>query len=311
MTAPLKIAILGASGIGLVHARIFHSLGVKIEAITCSTLESASQAAKFLLDNYGIRTKAFSSIDDVTSVPVDAVSICTPPHLHYDYILAAFDRNLPVFCEKPIFWDSSCVAHNVRSRLNIIENHPHRQLFVNTSNTVLLEAIGSSLPNSNSVNDFSFLFHTQGRYNYEDIAIDLLPHGFSVLLYYFGEKNLHSFNWEITRNNFHCQFIYGHCNVKFDFQEHPDGNKRLSFGLNDNSFERIQVGSGESYKVYMQEGKTGKRFHTNDPFKVYIDRFIQYCHSDRVELEDGFLDASINLKLMTYCLNKYIVTSNS
>ena len=89
--APLKIAILGANGIGRVHARIFHSLGAKIEAITCSTLKSVSQTAKFLLDNYGIRTKTFSSIDSAIAEPIDAISICTPPHLHYDYILAAYD----------------------------------------------------------------------------------------------------------------------------------------------------------------------------------------------------------------------------
>ena len=301
---PLKIAIIGANGIGRVHARIFHSLGAKIEAITCSTLKSVSQAAKFLLDDYGIRTKTFSSIDSAIAEPIDAISICTPPHLHYDYILAAFDRKLPVFCEKPLFWDSSCNVHNVKSKLSILKNHRHRQLFMNTNNTVLFQALSNSLPDPDNISDFSLLFYTQGRYNYEDIAIDLLPHGFSILTNYFGEQKIHSFDWEATQNNFRCNFVYNHCNVKFDFQEKPNGSKRLSFKCNDNHFERIQEGKAQSYKVYMQEVKTGNRFYSDDPFKVYIEKFIQYCLNETLNIPDEFNDASINLRLMAYCLNK-------
>ena len=148
------------------------------------------------------------------------------------------------------------------------------------------------------------MFYTQGSYNYEDIAIDLLPHGISVLLNYFGKKEIHSFNWDAMQNTFRCNFLYGHCNVKFDFKEKHDGNKQLSFKLNDDSFERIQEGSDKSYKVYMQEVKTGNRYYSDDPFKVYIEKFIQYCRRDKIEIGDDFMDASINLELMANCLDK-------
>jgi hypothetical protein len=301
---PLNIAILGANGIGRVHARIFHSLGIKIKAITCSSKNSASQAEKFLLDSYGIRTKAFSNINDAIAEPMDAVSICTPPHLHYEHILAAFNKRLPVFCEKPLFWDPSCNMQNVKSRLEILQNHPHRQLFVNTSNTVLLHAIGNQLPKPNSVNEFSFIFHTQGPFNYQNIAIDLLPHGFSILLKYFGEKKIKSFNAKATLNNFYCNFLYGHCKVKFDFQEKPNGIKRLAFGFNDDLFERRQEGIDITYKVYMQELKSGNRFYSDDPFKTYIEKFIKYCHKNKLERKDNFMEASKNLELVAYCLDR-------
>jgi len=300
----LRVAIMGAGGIGLIHARVFQSLGAEIASISCSTQNTANQAKKYLATKYGIKTSAFSDINEALDNDINAVSICTPPEYHHEHIIAAFNRNLPVFCEKPLFWDTSSNLQNVQSRLQILRIHPHRQLFVNTSNTVLLQAIGNKLPLAESVNEFSFIFHTRGPNKYENIAVDLFPHGFSMLLNYFGRQEINSFVWETSQNNFNCDFNYGHYHVKFDFHENSKAKKRLSLKLNDNLFERIQEGSGNTYTVYMKDMLNGNHFYSDDPFKVYIDRFIKYCQDDKEKLEDDFKNASANLELMAYCLDK-------
>ena len=59
------------------------------------------------------RAEASSLLACPASLPVvDAVAICSPPETHFDYISAALERGLHVFCEKPMVWprDNSSVA---------------------------------------------------------------------------------------------------------------------------------------------------------------------------------------------------------
>ena len=44
----LRVAILGASGIGLTHAHIFQSLGAQIKSISCSSQNSAKKVKELL-----------------------------------------------------------------------------------------------------------------------------------------------------------------------------------------------------------------------------------------------------------------------
>ena len=112
----LKVALLGASGIGKVHARIFHSLGAEIYGILGTSQQSVTKTADILMDDYGIKPKVFVTLQNILAEPIDAVCICTPPHLHFEQILESFNKGLPVFCEKPLFWDRNISLSQVYSR---------------------------------------------------------------------------------------------------------------------------------------------------------------------------------------------------
>lgn len=59
------------------------------------------------------RAEASAFLSSPAALPaVDAVGICSPPESHFDYISAALERCLHVFCEKPFVWprDHSSVA---------------------------------------------------------------------------------------------------------------------------------------------------------------------------------------------------------
>ena len=92
--------------------------------------------------------------------------------------------------------------------------------------------------------------------------------------------------------------------MRFDFQENAKAKKKLSLKLNDNLFERFQEGSENTYKVFMKDMINGNHFYSDDPFKIYIKRFIKYCQIDNENKVDDYKIASANLELMAYCLDK-------
>ena len=200
----MKIAILGASGIGNVHARIFNELNVEVDSILGSSISSSSYTARFLKRTLGVNPKPFSDIKQLMNLPLDGISICTPPHLHYKQILLSFDLNLPVFCEKPLFWERNCDYKTSIQKLNKLKNHCNRHLVLNTSNSLFIEYIMTELFHENHISYFLFKFHTKGNNIDLDIAVDLLPHGMALLQAAFGHYEPCSFCFESGKNSFRC-----------------------------------------------------------------------------------------------------------
>ena len=92
----MKVAIVGCGGIGAAHARAYQQIeGVTIDAFVDPNLDAARKHA----NDFGGR--AVPSIDDIIG-QVDAVSVTTPPHLHYAVTLPLLEAGLHVFSEKPL-----------------------------------------------------------------------------------------------------------------------------------------------------------------------------------------------------------------
>lgn len=298
-----NIAILGVRGIGKVHARIFNALGANVDCVLASNEGSAISACVDLEKSYGIITKGYTSINDVLERHPDAVSICTPPSLHFEQILKCFEKGVPVFCEKPLYWDQGLSLREIENKINLLENHKNRKLIVNTSNTIFIDAITDYFGEQKDYQKFTFQFYTQGKYEGKDIALDLMPHGFSVLLRILGKHQIDGFSFNVNQNHFQCTFNYAGKVVEFDFREDPDGPKYLSFYFDDKHFQRVQEGNGKTYRVYIENTNINKKVEVDDPFTVYIKNFIQKY----ITGEKGFDDASgsfINIRLMLECMKK-------
>ena len=298
----MRVAILGASGIGYVHARLYNKLGAAVTSIMCRSDIKAKQIASDLLNNFGIVAKPFSDINRIFEEELDAVSICTPPALHLEQIIAALDRKIPVFCEKPLFWNENYRSIDIIQNLKILKEHPNRKIFVNTSNTVFIDTISKNFGKVNLTKNFNFEFFTNGQSEGLDIAIDLFPHGLSLLLHIFGECEISKFSWKIKRNNFFCQFVYGGCYVNFDFREDVNGPRHLLIGLDDKKYKRIQEGRDASYKVHLKDEDTNEIIPSQDPFEIYLSEFINFCSKQEKQTPDNFYTASLNMKLMATCL---------
>jgi predicted dehydrogenase len=285
-----------------VCARIFSELGAEVCAVLGSSSKTAAAAATELSNSFGIRAKPFHELAPLLDESLDAVNICTPPHLHFDQLLAAFDRGLPVLCEKPLFWDECEGIAAVLGKLERIAAHPGRQLFVNTSNAAFIEAVRDKVAPSGAVERFGFRFHTGGPHRGRAIAADLLPHGLSLLLALQGRQTLASVSAESTPTRYACRFAYGGCQVDFDFRQGHVGPSGLAFCIDGRQWTRVQEGRGASYRVSLRDEQSGELTRIEDPFRTYIAEFLQYCGQKRASRSDRATEALENMRLMAQIL---------
>lgn len=294
-----RIAVIGPGGIGSVHIRILIELGADLCGVMSSSMSSASSAAEKIASEYQISVKPYCSLDAlIEQETLDAISICTPPDRHYNYLIRALDANLAVFCEKPLFWDPEEEIAQVEKKLLSIENHKNRRVFVNTCNTSFLDVVDKDTIKNGYVSFFNFQFYTQGHYTYADIGQDLLPHGLSLLLELFGIQSISTLKKKIEKHRFICEFDYGRISVLFDFQEKPGGPKAFIFEIDGCKYERVQKGSGKTYKVLIKDYDQDVLIPVEDPFRVFINNFLEYCKDSLEPGADDFLISAANLRFM-------------
>lgn len=104
--AALRVAIIGARGIGKFHAQWFDREGCQVVAFVTSsqmTLPDNEAALKSVIPNFRGRgyTDVAKMLDEERP---DAISVCSPHHLHADHALLALERGIHVLCEKPLVW---------------------------------------------------------------------------------------------------------------------------------------------------------------------------------------------------------------
>jgi hypothetical protein len=299
----LKVGIIGASGIGYTHARQYSELGAEVVAVLCSSQLSAEIVSDKLTKKYKNEVAAYHNLDDFLNEELDAISICSPPSLHIEHIKACFDRNMPVFCEKPLFWDKSMPQEEVSKQISYIRDHKNRRLFVNTSNTVFMDSITCIEGKSSPCESLFFEFYTNGSYKDIDIAQDLLPHGLSLLIHMMGDCEIVDFTCNVSDHIFSSKFYYGGCLVNFDFRENPSGSKHMRIILNGNSYTRLQVGVGSTYEVSLVNDSSKEVISVQDPFNVFISRFLDFVSPSGGRKDDESHIGFLNLNLMVKCLN--------
>src|SRR5262249_24505923 len=143
---PFRVAILGARGIGKVHARIWHDLGAEVCAVLGSSEMTAAIAADDLGKTLHIQPRPYALLADLLDLPLDAVSICTPHHLLFAQFLAAFGGVLLVFGKKPLFWRRGISCIEAAEQLAVLDAHRNRRIFVNTFIASILDQVRERLP---------------------------------------------------------------------------------------------------------------------------------------------------------------------
>ena len=299
----MKLAILGASGIGKFHARTFDKLNVEVNSILSSSKVTGKATSQDLKDSLGLKVNYYDDLDMLLnkSMP-DAVTICTPNELHYEQILKVLDKKIPIFCEKPLFWNKKDNYKAFSKKLKVISDHPNRAIFVNTSGASYIKSIKNLLPLSKDLNSFNFNFITQGNNKYIEIAEDLMPHGLAMLIELFGCHDITSFKQEYSENAYKCNFYYSGCKVNFDFKEGKLFKKKFVFSVNEKKYVRIQNRSLKNYEVFLDCISQNRKIKIDDPFEVYASRFINFCTNVSNFQKDEFNESSYNLNLMAKIL---------
>ena len=93
----MKIGVIGVGFGAAVHIPAFQSEGVEVLAVSARHLDRALEASqKFNIPNYFDDYKEMLLMKDL-----DAVSICSPHHLHHEMVMEALNKGKHILCEKP------------------------------------------------------------------------------------------------------------------------------------------------------------------------------------------------------------------
>ena len=189
----MKIAILGASGIGKNHAGWFAGHGCEIVAFLGSSQDSIAGTAPVLESRLGYTVPGFTDLAELirTSRP-DAVCISTPPQLHFEQATQCLEAGLHVLCEKPLVGDDVAVDSFAWQKIvaeadALVQQAQEKQLVFGTqmqyahATPIVRELTGLG---DAPLRHWSMIMETKnvrpGRGG-EQIWIDLSPHPLSVL----------------------------------------------------------------------------------------------------------------------------------
>jgi predicted dehydrogenase len=103
----LNLGLIGCGGYGMTNVRAaLKSGGVRITALCDVDREHLEKSAAEIERTQGSRPKLFHRHEDLIALPdLQAVIIATPPHWHALQLVAAVERGLDVYCEKPLSYD--------------------------------------------------------------------------------------------------------------------------------------------------------------------------------------------------------------
>ncbi|MGI4787827.1 MAG: Gfo/Idh/MocA family protein [Janthinobacterium lividum] len=100
MTKFLRVALVGCGLISEEHIRAYAAHAERAQITVCYDIdtEKSTRRAEALAD-----ARVASSLEDILADPnVDALEICTPPHLHPEIVIAAAKAGKHVMCQKPL-----------------------------------------------------------------------------------------------------------------------------------------------------------------------------------------------------------------
>ncbi len=104
---PIRMGLVGAGWYGMVDAKAALKVGgVELVAVCDVDSEHLKKAADELEKLQGKRPKEFKLYEDLLAIDnLDALIIGTPPQWHALQFIAALERGLDVYCEKPLAYD--------------------------------------------------------------------------------------------------------------------------------------------------------------------------------------------------------------
>ena len=103
----LKLGLIGCGWYGLVDVKAaFKAGGVEVLALCDVDSDHLAQTAAEIEKLQGKKPQTFKLYEDLLKVQeLEAVIIATPPHWHALQFIAALERGLDIYCEKPLAYD--------------------------------------------------------------------------------------------------------------------------------------------------------------------------------------------------------------
>ncbi len=290
-----KILLVGGKGISEVFVRLLKKHNISEIGLISSTYETTKSNARILTEKYKI---IVSPVQDLGTYSInfspEGIIIAVPNHCHEKYLTHFIKEGIPILCEKPLFWRKNISVKIINDYFKFLSEHKTSSLFLNTSNRFFAKAAKGQFPDLRESKSFELTFNTHGNAKYENIGIDLLPHAFSILHELFGFNCITQIELNSSNVSFNAKFKYGKINVGFYLSENIRKAKYFGFSIDENKFERLQIGFGNTYSVYLLNKLNQKKTKLEDPFDTNVQRLL---NSDKIQnlAVDDFLLAQQNM----------------
>ncbi|MEK7793135.1 MAG: Gfo/Idh/MocA family oxidoreductase, partial [Candidatus Hydrogenedentota bacterium] len=117
----VRVAIIGARGIGKYHARWWTLEGAEVAAIAGTSEASLAEAAEDLKERIGFSGRTYANIGQMLDAErPDIVDVCSPADRHAAHAQAALEAGCHVLCEKPLVLDRANPGASMREAGKLI-----------------------------------------------------------------------------------------------------------------------------------------------------------------------------------------------
>ena len=308
---PIRVAIIGASGIGRFHVREFLRSGADVVAIVGTSDESVKKTAASLFE-YRISPQVYTSIDSlIASKSVDAVSICAPPEFHFDFAKKCLLAELHVLCEKPFVFNSG--HDNVMLAAELLTIAKERGLVVSV-NTQWPSVLKYCKPFVNMTKVTDFYMYMQPQSLGKEMLFEQVSHMNSILVHLIPNGEAKGIRFSHTDGEeLGVYFSYANsetaCSVHYRFKHKKERPRDLSFFINGVQFERRVT---DGYQQTLVTG--GSVIKIQDPLSVSVNMFVDAIRkkadplvSPEEIIENMVLQDQIVKEYITHFENEFLI----
>ncbi|NPV48311.1 MAG: Gfo/Idh/MocA family oxidoreductase [Armatimonadetes bacterium] len=315
----LKAAVVGASGIGKHHAKWLHALGCDVCAIVGTSVATVDRASRALRDIFPFAGRGYLSIEEMLAAEdPDLVHVCTPPHLHYEHVLALAAHRCHVLCEKPLTWDEQKPSDRLlaeAAELTAAVAQPGRVSAVNLQYTAVPAAYQAHAARAGWPLEppRSFFMHMDSRRAdnvYEIIWRELAPHALSVMQAFCGAGEVDNSDVDMTIGERLCRACFTFrppwgpdCSCEIVVGSVPEGPLVRRFGINGRlvDYEGRNDASG-TFRAYLRSGEL--ETESDDFMLISMRQMILSCRgeADRplATLAEGLRNQEMQLRLIEH-----------
>ncbi len=303
-----SVGIIGARGIGKIYLREILNLGVKKIFILGRSYKNSLKIKSELDNNFSEKVIPCKSLRELKDKKLDLICICTPTNTHIKFIKKFLKTKTKLIVEKPLFDVEKLSLKEINRITNLLFNNYSKKIITNLPLIEYSNSIKSKFNiNQKKIKNVYFKYYTSGKNKYDNIAIDLLPHALSFLLFFFKIKiNEIKINRRIIKKaSWKILFSFNDIKCLFDFNQNINRKKSiLKSSLNDQNFLRIQKKNITRYvknDEYIKSGKLIKKIE--NPMSKSIKKNLNKLIKNKINKKDVELQKNIIL-LSAFLLNK-------
>lgn len=114
---PVRVAIVGARGIGKHHAKWWHLEGADVCAFAGASADSLDGTSRALRDLFPFAGRGYADVAAMIEAErPDIVDVCSATPCHYEHARLALEAGVHVLCEKPLVYDPSLPSDVLRAQ---------------------------------------------------------------------------------------------------------------------------------------------------------------------------------------------------